>query len=556
MAESNKIYGIDLGTTYSCIACVDEHGKPVVYANSEGHMMTPSVVYFERADNIVVGQTAKDVAELYPDLVVSTVKRVMGDPDWVFEHEGHTHLPQDVSSYILRKLVSDAEVLAGEKITDVVITCPAYFGVTQKEATRQAGTLAGLNVRFVIPEPTAAAIAYSIGDADEEVILVYDLGGGTFDVTVIEVKKGALTVICTGGNHNLGGKNWDEAIANYFANEFSNATGVSAEELTGDPETWQELMKSAEAAKIALSSKRKFERSVQFGGDRVKTELTRDKFDEITNHLLELTISLTEDVLEWANKNGHPTVNKLLFVGGSTYMPQVTETVKTRFPFECHRFDPNQAVAKGAAIFGLKCSLDEQIKIEIESRTGRPVDDVKEAPNDVREAAERVVANQHGLPLPGLRNLTQTAVSNVTSKSFGIVVMDADVDQERVNNLIVMNDVVPRTVKKQFVTYSDNQTGVTLTCMENSEIRGAEDPLLMLESSVEVGVAELKFMRGLPKGSPIEVIFSLSNDGLLVVYGKDLTTDQEIEASFSTSAILRREEVDERKSRNMKISVS
>lgn len=556
MAETRKIYGIDLGTTYSCIACVDEHGKPVVYANSEGQMTTPSVVYFEQADNIVVGQTAKDVAELYPDHVISSVKRVMGDPDWVFEHEGQRHLPQDVSSYILRKLVSDAEVLTGEKITDVVITCPAYFGVIQKEATRQAGTIAGLNVRYVIPEPTAAAIAYGIDKVDDQVILVYDLGGGTFDITVIEVKKNAITVICTGGNHNLGGKNWDEAIANYFAGEFSNETGVQAEELTSDSETWQDLMKSAEAAKISLSSKMKYERRVQFGGDRVKVELTREKFDEITMHLIESTISLTEELLDVAKGKGYAKIDKLLLVGGSTYMPQVTEIVKARFPFEFEQFDPNQAVAKGAAIFGLKCQLDEQIKIEIESHTGSEVDDVNEAPEEVREAAERTVAAQHGLALPGLRNLARTRVENVTSKSFGIVVMDPDVDDERVNNLVVVNDSVPRTANKQFVTFADNQDGVTLRCMENTEALGADDALLMLESSTEVGVTELKFARSLPQGSPIEVTFSLAEDGLLAVHGKDLTTNQEIEASFNTTAILSQEEAEERISRNMKFSVT
>lgn len=556
MAEANKIYGIDLGTTYSCIACVDEHGKPVVFANSEGQMTTPSVVYFEQADNIVVGQTAKDVAELYPDLVISSVKRVMGDPDWVFDHEGRTHLPQDVSSYILRKLVSDAEVLTGEKITDVVITCPAYFGAVQKEATRQAGTIAGLNVLYVIPEPTAAAIAYGMDEVEDQVILVYDLGGGTFDVTVLEIKKQAIIQICVDGNHDLGGKNWDEVIANHFAGEFSNETGVPAEDLTSDPETWQDFMKSAEAAKISLSSKLKFERRVVFGGDRAKVELTREKFDEITMHLVESTISITEKLLEVAKNRGYAKIDKLLFVGGSTYMPQVMETVKGRFPFEFEQFDPNQAVAKGAALFGYKCYLDEQIRIEIQTQTGSRIDDVKEAPEAVRDAAERTVATRHGLALPGLQKFTRTTVSNVTSKSFGIVVMDPDVNDERVNNLVIVNDSVPRTVKKQYVTFADNQDGVTLRCMENVDAVGADGANLMLDSSTEVGITELKFVRALPKGSPIEVTFSLAEDGLLTVYGKDLTTNQEIEASFNTTALLSQEEVVERTARNMKISVT
>jgi len=558
MAESNRIYGIDLGTTYSCIAYVDEHGKPVVVSNSEGQPTTPSVVFFEGPGNIVVGKTAKDVAEMHPERVVSTVKRVMGDQNWVFDHDGSTYHPQDISSFILRKLINDAEVVTGDKISDVVITCPAYFGVTQKEATKQAGILAGLNVRYVIPEPTAAAIAYGIEQSEEQVILVFDLGGGTFDITLIEVKPDAITVVCTGGDHQLGGRNWDEAIATWFAEQFSNEVGVAADNLTSDPETWQELLNSAESAKVALSSRNSYTQRIRYDADRAVVELSREKFDELTANLLERTLSLTEELLATAQAKGHSKIDKLLLVGGSTYMPQVIETVQAKFPFEVRQFDPNQAVAKGAALFGFKCYLDEQIKIHIAEQTGEEAADidVDDVARDVRAKAEQDVARDHGLALPGLRNLARKRIRNVTSKSFGIVVIDPDVDDERVNNLVVVDEPVPRSLSKQFGTYEDNQEGVMLRCMENTERVGPGDRPITLDTSTEVGTAELRFSRALPKGSPIEISFSLAEDGLLTVHGKDLTTDQEIEANFKTSAILTSEEVEEKKTRNMAIAVT
>lgn len=558
MSASNRVYGIDLGTTYSCIAYVDEYGKPVVVANSEGQPTTPSVVFFESPGNIVVGKTAKDVAEMNPERVISTVKRVMGDPDWIFEHGGNSYHPQDISSFILRKLVNDAQVVTGDTISEVVITCPAYFGVTQKEATKQAGVLAGLNVRYVIPEPTAAAIAYGIDQSEDQVILVFDLGGGTFDVTLIEVRPEAITVICTGGDHQLGGKNWDEAIASWLAEQFSNQTGIAAERVTGDLETWQELLNAAENSKIALSTRTSCAQVVRYGADRVKTELTRSKLDELTAHLLERTVSLTEELLATAKDKGHNKIDRLLLVGGSTYMPQIIDAVKSRFPFEVRQFDPNQAVAKGAALFGFKCFLDEQIKIRVAEQTGDSTArvDLDKVSADARAKAEQAVALEHGLALPGLRNLIQKKIRNVTSKSFGIVVMDSEVDDERVQNLVKLDEMVPCKISKRFGTYEDAQQSVSLQCMENTERFGNNDRTIPLDTSTEVGSTELRFTRALPKGSQIEVTFCLGEDGLLSLHGKDLTTGQEIAAEFKTSAVLSVEMIEEKKNRNAAITVS
>ncbi len=556
--SENQIYGIDLGTTYSCIACVDEHGKPIVVPNSENDLTTPSVVYFESESNIVVGEVAKDVAELYPSQVASTVKRVMGDSDWVFEYEGHTYIPQDISSFILRKIVEDAQTITGHEIKDVVITVPAYFGVNQKEATKQAGELAGLNVLYVIPEPTAASISYGMEQEEDQVIMVYDLGGGTFDITVIEVKDGAITVICTGGDHQLGGRNWDEAIAGYFAQSFSDETGIPADELMESPETWQSLLNSAEKCKKALTTRTKIPEKIRHDTEGVVVELTREKFEEITSNFMEQTISMTETLLTTAKEKGYPQIDKLLLVGGSSYMPQIIENLEKKFQFEIRLFDPNQSVAKGAALFGYKCHLDNQIKIAIAEETGEHAEniDLKAVDEANLKKAQEKVAMESGIALPGLKKLTETKITNVTSKSFGIVVVINEDGDKGVKNLIMIDDEVPTSVTRTFPTFLDGQEGVDLRCMENTERKGVDDPPLPLDPTQEIGKAELSFAKPLPKGSEVEITFSLAPDGLLSIHGKDLTTHGEISTEFKTESILTNDEMEEKKQHNRAISIS
>ncbi len=557
MTTSKRIYGIDLGTTYSCIAYVDEHGKPTVIASEDGGTTTiPSVVYFESPGNVVVGQAAKDVAELYPDRVVSTVKRSMGNADSVFDNDGTTLHPPDISAYILKKLVQSARTQTGDDVTEVVITCPAYFGVNERKATEQAGIIADLKVRSILNEPTAAAIAYGVDHVDQQVIMVYDLGGGTFDITVIHVRPDAIEVVCTGGDHHLGGRQWDEAIASWCASQFSDETGTPAEELTNNPETWQELLIEAEKAKFALTSREKYPMKIRHDGDRVALELTREKFDELTADLLAQTMQMTDEVLKVAATKGHGKIDKLLLVGGSTYMPQVITAVKDRFPFEVVQHDPNQAVAKGAALFAFKCELDDSIKHWVGQETGQQEQevDLTAVPAEVLEKAQKQVAQQHGLALPGIQKMTR-AIVNVSSKSFGVVVKTED-GQDKVKNLIQANDKVPCEGSQQFSTYEDGQSGATIRCMENAVAAGPHDPAIDMEGSAELGRAELHFSRSLPGGSPIELSFRLNEDGLLFLRGKDLTTGGEVEASFETAAVLSEEQVEAKKSANRDIVVS
>jgi molecular chaperone DnaK (HSP70) len=552
----NKIYGIDLGTTYSCIAYVDEYGKPVIVPNADNELTTPSVVYFESVNNIVIGETAKEVAELYPNQVVSTVKRVMGDNSWQFEYEGHAYTPQEISSHILRKIVADAEANTGHNIKDVVITVPAYFGINQKEATKQAGELAGLNVLYVIPEPTAAAISYGIEQEENQVILVFDLGGGTFDITVIEIKEGAITVICTGGNHQLGGRDWDEALASYFAQCFCDENSIAIEDMTENPEVWQELLNSAEKCKKALSTRTTILEKVNYEGNKVKIELTREKFEEITASFMEQTLSMTEVLLQTAKSKGYEKIDKLLLVGGSSYMPQVKESLEKKFPFEIRLFDPNQSVAKGAALFGYKCFLDEQVKIAIADETGQHLDAINlETVNKIDlDKAQEKVAKDQGMGLPGLKKLSETRITNVTSKSFGIVVIN-DAGEEKVTNLIIVDDAIPKNITREFFTFENNQEGVDIRCIENMERSGLQD-YFDFDVNQEIGNAELRFSKALPKGSSVEITFSLAADGLLSINARDLATNSKISVDFKTESILSHEQMEDKKIHNLSMSVS
>jgi len=468
--------------------------------------------------------------------------------------------PQEVSAHILRKLVKDAQdyTRQEEPIKDVVITCPAYFGFSQKEATRQAGELAGLNVRYVIPEPTAAAIFYGMAEdtSRDQTVLVYDLGGGTFDVTVIEVNAGNIEVICVDGDHNLGGANWDEDVATWLAEKFSEEHGTKSGELMDSDETWQELLYLAETAKRSLSSKTKHSIRVTYGTDRSRIEMTREDFDTITNARLENTIMLTRNVLDKAKAKGRHRVDKILLVGGSTYMPQVQERLEKEFPSitDIGLLDPNQAVAKGAAVFGYKCYLDDEVMKKVAEQTGRDTsgETADAIPDAVRQRAEASVALDQGLQLTQMQSLTRKTIQNVTSKSFGVVAVDA-AGREHVANLIVVDAKVPADVTEKFSTVAEGQTSVNVRLMENI-VR--QTGYVDLDASAEIGNAELRFSRPLPKGSPLEFRFALSEDGLLSVHATDLTTGGEVDIRIETAAILTADEIEKKKARSTAITVT
>ncbi len=554
-SEYQRIFGVDLGTTYSSIAYMDDYGKPVVVPNSENQPITPSVVFFD-GDSIVVGEVAKESSKLYPHDVVSFVKRSMGEADFVFEHNGRTFRAEEISSFIIRKLVQDAEKHLGEKIEDVVVTCPAYFGINEREATRRCGEIAGYNVRQIINEPTAAAIAYGTMEVkDERVVLVYDLGGGTFDITMIEIQSSAIEVICTGGDHNLGGKDWDDRIVAYLVQEFQNAT-KSTEDILEDPDTCQDLLLSAEKAKKVLSHRDKTPILITHGGERVKVTLERRKFHEITQDLLERTAALTHEMLEEAKKKGYWNFDEIIMVGGATRMPQVGARIQKEFGVKPRMFDPDEAVAKGAAIYGLKLAMNEGLKRKVTRRRER--DNPKSAKetqefeiDDVLEEVEQLVSENENLRPADVR-LSRVRVTNVASKSFGIIAVNSK-DEEVVFNLILKNTDVPNVITKSFGTAAADQEAVSIQIMEND----TTDIMTPLHEAVEIGTAVLQLPGGLAADTPIEITFKLNEEGRLEISAIEPTASKKkVDVAIDTQSVIGGEELEAAKARSSGLVVS
>jgi molecular chaperone DnaK (HSP70) len=550
-----RVYGIDLGTTYSAIAYVDEHGKPVVVPNQESERITPSVVLFE-GDNVIVGNTAKEASKVEPHRVVSRVKQNMGDPNFVFEHEGQTYSPEDISSFVLRKVVGDAVIALGgeEEITDVVITCPAYFGTDEREATANAGRLAGLNVRAILNEPTAAAIAYGLEQGEDQTVLVYDLGGGTFDVTMIEIKDRLIRVICTGGDHRLGGALWDEAVVLYLADQFRTQTGEETDPMD-DPEVLNDLFLQAERGKKTLTQRDKAPFRVTHAGKQARVELERPQFEAITRHLLDRTIELTREMLEDARLKGYEKFDKIILVGGATRMPQVRDRIIAEFAIEPESYDPDEAVAKGAALYGLKESLQDEVRDLLTPETpgaeaaGGGLDLTAVTDEQVAEALDRI-ERELGYTLTGpVRELVNTQIVNVLSKSLGVIARD-DNGKDVVVYILPRNGEVPMASSTDFGTDQPNQAGVDIKVMAGE--RDSPEPL----DCKDVGVATLNLPRNLPRNSPIRVKFAISRDGRLSVTATDLTGGASIDVDFETEAVLNAEAVAERSSALRMLNVS
>jgi molecular chaperone DnaK (HSP70) len=549
-----RIYGIDLGTTYSAIAYVDEHGKAVIVPNQESERITPSVALFD-GDNVIVGNTAKESAKVEPHRVVSRVKQHMGDPNFVFQYDGKSYGAEDISSFILRKVVGDAEIAqGGEKITDVVITCPAYFGTPEREATSNAGRLAGLNVRAILNEPTAAAIAYGLEQGEDQTVLVYDLGGGTFDITMIDIKDRLIRVICTGGDHHLGGTLWDEAIVLFLAEQFRAQTGEETDPLD-DPEVLNDLFLQAERGKKTLTQREKAPFRVTHAGKQARVELERPKFEEITKHLMDRTIELTHEMLADARAKGHTTFDKIILVGGATRMPQVHNRLVAEFNMEPETYDPDEAVAKGAALYGLKESLHDEVQEILAVREAGIA--AEEGPIDLSEVPEEQMAEaldhlekQLGFTLTGpVRELVSTRIVNVLSKSLGVIARDEQ-SKDLVVYLLPRNTEVPMERTTDFGTDAADQAAVDIRVMAGE--RDSTEPT----DCQEVGLATLNLPEKLPARSPIRVKFVINQDGRLNVSAMDLTAGGSIDVDFETEAVMNATEVAERSTALRLLTVS
>ncbi|GAA2207287.1 Hsp70 family protein [Nonomuraea monospora] len=508
-------YGIDLGTTYSCIAYFDDTGRPVVTKNAVGQETTPSVVYFETPDHVVVGQEAKGSAKLFPDLVVSLIKRQMGQK-FELDFHGASHTPESVSALILKEMAKAAAEHTHEEVRDVVITVPAYFGVAEREATRKAGEIAGLNVLNLIPEPVAAALHYETLSAEQSTtILVYDLGGGTFDTTVIRLEGNDVRVVCTDGDHRLGGADWDERIADHLLERFMAENAGSAADRSED--FLQELAGAAEEMKKGLSAAMSRRYNMRFDGGTARVELTREHFESLTEDLLARTFEITKRTVDKAAEHGIDHFDDVLLVGGSVRMPAVAEGLRQRFGFDPKLHDPDLAVAKGAAKF----ALIEAVKVRL------PGDAEKLSEAETREAYEQA-ADQLGLEPEKVRMLAGRRVTTVVPRAFGVKVVDfADDGSEvfTVSHVLKANTALPAAPgAERFATAYENQTEIKIEIWEQAG--SIESP--ELSDNAKIGEGVIPELPRLRKNSPIDISFAMDELGTLTVHAVELQTKKDL----------------------------
>ena len=483
----SKIIGIDLGTTNSCVA-VMEGGEPVVIANSEGARTTPSVVGFTKTGDRLVGQVAKRQAITNPENTVSSIKRQMGT-DHKVTLNGKEYTPQQVSAMILQKLKADAEAYLGETVTEAVITVPAYFNDSQRQATKDAGTIAGLNVRRIINEPTAAALAYGVDKEDDQKVMVYDLGGGTFDVSIIEMGDGVTEVLATNGDTHLGGDDFDQRIIDWMADAFQTENGI---DLRKDKMAAQRLKEAAEKAKIELSSAMSSQINLPFitadatGPKHLDMTLTRAKFNELTADLVDRTMGPVRKALQDAGLRPSD-LKKVLMVGGSTRIPAVYDAVKKELNCEPFKgINPDECVAVGAAIQG-----------------GVLQGDVK-----------------------GLLLL------DVTPLSLGIETLGGVCTK-----IIDRNTTIPTHKSQVFSTAADNQPSVEVNVLQG-EREFARD-------NKSLGVFHLDGIAPAPRGVPqIEVTFDIDANGIVKVSAKDLGTGKEQNITITASTNMSKDDID------------
>ena len=483
----SKVIGIDLGTTNSCVA-VMEGGESVVIANAEGNRTTPSVVAFSKTGERMVGQVAKRQAITNPDRTIASIKREMGS-DHRVSVDGKNYTPQEISAMILQKLKADAEAYLGSTVTEAVITVPAYFTDSQRQATKDAGKIAGLEVKRIINEPTAAALAYGLDKESDQKIMVYDLGGGTFDVSVLEIGDGVIEVLATAGNNRLGGDDFDECIMKYLVAEFKKAEGI---DLSGDKVAMQRLKEAAEKAKIELSGVTTTTINLPYitadasGPKHLDVTLSRAKFNELTAHLVEATMGPVRQAMSDAGLGGSE-ISKVLLVGGSSRIPAVQDAVKNITGKEGFKgINPDECVAVGAAI-----------------QAGVLTGDVK-----------------------GLLLL------DVTPLSLGIETMGGVCTR-----LIERNTTIPARKSQIFSTAADNQTSVEVNVLQGErEMAAANKSLGRFHLD---GIAPAR--RGVPQ---IEVTFDIDANGIVNVSAKDLGTGKEQHITITSSTNMSKEDIE------------
>ena len=457
----------------------------------------------------------------------------MGDDNFSFDVAGTAYTPEHVSSLILKKIVQDACAFLGEQINDVVITCPAYFFIKEREATKRAGEIAGLNVLQIVNEPTAAAFAYGIKPNEEtrdRFALVYDLGGGTFDTTIVRISKNGIDVLCTDGDHQLGGKDWDDCLVQHLIEEFSVESGQSVG-ATDNSEFYYDVLQKAEQCKKQLTDKMKAKTTLSYQGDKVTIEITRSDFERMTEPLLDRTVSLTHSLLAAAKNKGCAKFDQMILVGGSSRMPQVAQRLRREFLVEPILFEPDEAVTKGAAIIGNNIYLQSLVKNKLKT-------DLTVATQEDLHHAAKEVADEYQLPIVSVTGSMRRA-RNVTSKTFGIMVLDGYDDHNRpllsVSNLIYRNTPIPTECTEQYATIADKQQIVVVELVENScdaPENGAPESFVDIDQTVSLWNGELPVRPDLPIYSPIDVTFKIDVNGRLFIVAYDPASGGKIQKAI------------------------
>ena len=548
---SKYVFGIDLGTTYSCIARVDDTARAEVIKNNDGDNITPSVVEFD-GDNVIVGADAKSEAVLNPENTIMLVKTLMGKTDFAINYNGEDKTPEEISAFILRKLTQDASEQLGVEVKDVVITCPAYFGTAERTATKNAGKIAGLNVLEIISEPTAAALYYGCAkEQDEKTILVYDLGGGTFDVTIMRISSDKIQVICSDGDHDLGGKNWDEILIEYLADQFVKKIGYDIE---FDEYAKQDFRLKAEKIKKQLTSRSQAGDLLEVMGNREKVSITRDEFEEITSTLLNETLKKTKEVIDVAKRKGYEKIDEILLVGGSTRMPQIKRALTENFGgIEIKILEPDEAVAKGAAIHAVNVYVNNQKSLagqDFESDTEVKVmvnGDEKEL--KAKDYKEDLTFSPEMMAIGG--NTREIVIA--TTKSFAVKVENKD-GVKSCFNMIVKNEPMPSgilEVSGNFTTLNDNQETVDIEIYENDYM----DKYFDVDEDLKIGNAILELPENLPGGSLVEITLKLNKEGILEIRGKDKTGNKEVNVKLETKSVISREKLEKLRNKTQGIAV-
>ncbi len=486
----SKIIGIDLGTTNSVVS-VMEGGEPTVITNPEGSRITPSVVGFTKTGERLVGQLAKRQAVSNPDRTIASIKRHMGEKNYTVSIDGKSYTPPEISAMVLQKLKADAEAYLGETVTQAVITVPAYFNDSQRQATKDAGQIAGLDVLRIINEPTAAALAYGIDKEESQTVLVFDLGGGTFDVSILDIDGGMFEVRATNGDTHLGGDDFDQAVMNWIVDEFKKENGI---DLSADKMSAQRVIEAAEKAKIELSSMMSTNINLPFitadasGPKHLDLTLTRAKFDELTADLVERTMVPTRKAMEDAGLSGSD-IDKILLVGGSSRIPAVQEAIRKYLGKEPHRgINPDECVSVGAAIQGGVLSGDYDEK--------------------------------------------GVVLLDVTPLSLGIETLGGVCTK-----IIERNTTIPTSKSQVFSTAADNQPAVEIHVLQGEREMAAGNKTLGRFNLTDIPPAP----RGVPQ---IEVKFDIDSNGIVHVSAKDLGTGKSQNITIQSDSGMSKEDID------------